>query len=103
MSIKNVDTMLIKNNLKSCLDYINFNDINEIITKNSNDNIWKTSTRDKYNEALKILVNVKYKELSNLLIKYLDITNKIDEYQKLAITPEQEIEYMIKIQNEISN
>jgi len=82
MAFESVNVASLKQSINACINSINYNSTNEIITSISNDNVWQTGARDNAKKALNRLVGTNYKQLTDYLNKCLTIVSYIEQYKE---------------------
>lgn len=86
MAFENINTVNLRNSLVACKEAINTQTIIELKNKISNDDVWKSKSRDTLKRSLEKLETVRYKELEDKLNNYIDLVQYIEEYQNLQMT-----------------
>lgn len=84
MAFEKINVIQLKNSINNSLSAIDYSSSKEIINKIKNNDIWSTSSRDNFARTLDTLVNKKYLKLENKLKTFLEVANKIGEYQELS-------------------
>lgn len=82
MAFENVNPSSLRNAINSCLNNLH-NEFSKSLSSSLTPSVWQGDCKKQLESAIDSLNNKRYKELKELLEKYRDIPNYIEEYQKL--------------------
>ncbi len=83
MAYNNINGVSLLNSLNACKNTLNYSNSQQIKNSLQNNNVWLGNVRDNVIRSLNNLIDNDYDELERLLDQYINIANKIIEYQGL--------------------
>lgn len=83
MAFENIDTTSLETALISCKSSLNYAISRELINTITNTSVWQADAEKNLYKSLDKLINTRYKELMQTLIKYTNLVSSISEYQQL--------------------
>lgn len=83
MAFESINVNSLRSALNDCKRSLNYDTTKTLKNNIASSNEWQSDAKKNLNNALKTLIDVRYKELESKITNYFNVVTKIENYKKL--------------------